>query len=174
MIGCAEHGGQAPDGARRALRNDRTPRPGSTAEEHHATLDAPPLNLIGPEMVRDLVRLVQHLEEHEDEVSVVVFDSASPEFFSAHVDMTRLPALRNELGRLAPDASLWTLYRRISTLKQVTIASIAGRVRGDHSYCASSLPIGTATIVPPSSGAPLHGDVAGRRSTTLPKGVTLA
>ena len=47
-----------------------------------ATLDAPPLNLIGPDIVRDLVRLVQHLEEHEDEVSVVVFDSASPEFFS--------------------------------------------------------------------------------------------
>ena len=95
-----------------------------------ATLDAPPLNLIGPGIVRDLIRLVQQLEEHEDDVSVVVFDSASPDFFSAHVDMTTRPAMLKELGRLAPDASLWTLYRRISTLNQVTIASIAGRVRG--------------------------------------------
>ena len=47
-----------------------------------ATLDAPPLNLIGPGIVRDLIRLVQHLEEHEDDVSVVVFDSASPDFLA--------------------------------------------------------------------------------------------
>ena len=67
-----------------------------------ATLDAPPLNLIGPGIVRDLIRLVQQLEEHEDDVSVVVFDSASPDFFSAHVDMTTSPAMLKELGRLAP------------------------------------------------------------------------
>jgi enoyl-CoA hydratase/carnithine racemase len=60
----------------------------------------------------------------------VVFDSASPEFFSAHVDMTQVPALAREVHRLEPDAGLGALYRRISTLEQVTIASIAGRVRG--------------------------------------------
>jgi hypothetical protein len=45
-----------------------------------ARLDASPLNLIGPDMVRDLIGLVQHLEEHQDAVSVVVFDSASADF----------------------------------------------------------------------------------------------
>jgi len=95
-----------------------------------ATLDAPPLNLIGPDIVGDLVRLVHYLEAHEEQISVVVFDSANPDFFSAHVDMVNLPALAKELGHLSPGASLWTLYRRISTLNQVTIASIAGRVRG--------------------------------------------
>lgn len=93
------------------------------------TLNAPPLNLIGPEMVRDLVKLVHHLESHDD-VSVVVFRSASPEFFSAHVDMYRAADLGAELAHLEPGAPLGALYRRISTLDQVSIASITGRVRG--------------------------------------------
>jgi enoyl-CoA hydratase/carnithine racemase len=104
-----------------------------------ATLDAPPLNLIGPDIVRDLIRLVQHLEEHEDDISVVVFDSASADFFSAHVDIIALPAMREELRRLARDASLRTLYRRISTLKQVTIASIAGRCAGQAAPALSAV-----------------------------------
>ena len=79
------------------------------------TLNAPPLNLIGPEMVRDLVKLVHHLESHDD-VSVVVFRSASPDFFSAHVDMYRAADLGAELAHLEPGAPLGALYRRISTL----------------------------------------------------------
>ena len=42
----------------------------------HATLEAPPLNLIGPELVGDMVTLIRYLESHERDVSVVVFDSA--------------------------------------------------------------------------------------------------
>jgi enoyl-CoA hydratase/carnithine racemase len=95
-----------------------------------ATLDAPPLNLIGPAIVNDLVTLVQHLETDGNDISVVVFDSTSPDFFSAHVDMTAVPALREKLARLGTGSGLGTLYLRISSLKQVTIASIAGRVRG--------------------------------------------
>ncbi len=95
----------------------------------YATLSQPPLNLIGPELVRDLVTLVLYLESHDD-VSVVVFDSASPHFFCAHVDMTRAAELGPELARLEPDAPLGALYRRISTLNQVSIAAITGRVRG--------------------------------------------
>jgi enoyl-CoA hydratase/carnithine racemase len=95
-----------------------------------ATLDAPPLNLVGAEMVRDLVTLIQYLGTHRDEVSVVVFDSANRDFFSAHVDMENVAGVREEAARLGEDSTLGALYRRISTLKQVTIASIAGRVRG--------------------------------------------
>ncbi len=95
----------------------------------NATLNSPPLNLIGPEMVRDLITLVHYLEAHDD-VSVVVFRSASPEFFTAHVDMKRALDLGAELDRLEPGAKLGTLYRRISTLDQVSIAAITGRVRG--------------------------------------------
>lgn len=95
----------------------------------YATLNSPPLNLIGPELVRDLVNLVLYLESHND-VSVVVFDSASRDFFSAHVDMYRASELGSELARLEPGAPLGALYRRISTLDQVSIAAITGRVRG--------------------------------------------
>jgi enoyl-CoA hydratase/carnithine racemase len=95
----------------------------------YATLNEPPLNLIGPELVRDLVTLVHYLESHDD-VSVVVFRSATPDFFSAHVDMYRASDLGSELTRLEPGAPLGVLYRRISTLKQVSIAAITGRVRG--------------------------------------------
>ncbi|OBK40953.1 enoyl-CoA hydratase/isomerase family protein [Mycobacterium kubicae] len=95
-----------------------------------ATLDAPPLNLVGAEMVRDLVSLVQYLQTAGDEVAVVVFDSANRHFFSAHVDMLNVPGVRAEAARLGDGCTLGGLYRRISTLDQVTIASIAGRVRG--------------------------------------------
>lgn len=95
----------------------------------YATLDTPPLNMIGPELVRDLITLVHYMESHDD-ISVVVFDSASPDFFSAHVDMTRVLELRPELARLEPGARLGSLFRRISTLDQVSIAAINGRVRG--------------------------------------------
>ena len=98
----------------------------------YATLNSPPLNVIGPQMVRDLVTLVLHLES-EDDVSVIVFDSASSEFFRAHVDMYRASELGAELARLEPGAPLGALYRRISSLKQVSIAAITGRVRGDGS-----------------------------------------
>ena len=74
--------------------------------------------------------MVHYLEMHADDVRVVVFDSASPDFFSAHVDMTQVSALRPELARLEPDAKLGTLFSRISQLNQVSIAAIGGRVRG--------------------------------------------
>ena len=43
----------------------------------YATLNTPPLNMIGPAMVRDLITLVYYLETHADDVRVVVFDSAA-------------------------------------------------------------------------------------------------
>ncbi|MEU8685921.1 hypothetical protein [Streptomyces sp. NPDC048611] len=55
-----------------------------------ATFDAPPLNLIGPEVVRDLVGLLEHLSQPAT-ARVVVFDSADPDFFFPHVDLTKVP-----------------------------------------------------------------------------------
>ena len=96
----------------------------------HATLDTPPLNMISPELVRDLITLINYLESHQDDISVVVFDSASRDFFSAHVDMVQVSGLGTELARLGPGSTLGSLFRRISTLRQVSIAAITGRVRG--------------------------------------------
>ena len=85
----------------------------------HATLDTPPLNMISPELVRDLITLINYLDSHQDDISVVVFDSASRDFFSAHVDMVRVSGLGTELARLGPGSTLGSLFRRISTLRQV-------------------------------------------------------
>lgn len=96
----------------------------------YAVLDSPPLNLIGPELVRDLVTLILDLEARDD-ISVLVFTSATTGFFSAHVDMARAGELGSEIARLEPGgAPLGVLFRRISALNQLSIASITGRVRG--------------------------------------------
>ena len=49
---------------------------------------APPMNLLGPELVRDLVSLIQRAEA-DDTVKVLVFKSADPDYFISHVDLTR-------------------------------------------------------------------------------------
>ena len=43
-------------------------------------IDAPPMNLIGPELVRDLVSLFGVLESDRD-IRVMVLESADPEYF---------------------------------------------------------------------------------------------
>ena len=46
-----------------------------------AVIDAPPMNLIGPAIVRDLVGLLDAMES-DDEVAVLVLESADPDFSS--------------------------------------------------------------------------------------------
>jgi enoyl-CoA hydratase/carnithine racemase len=53
------------------------------------SIAAPPINLIGPELVGDLVTLIQQAES-DDAVRVIVFKSADPDYFIAHVDVTRV------------------------------------------------------------------------------------
>jgi enoyl-CoA hydratase/carnithine racemase len=49
-------------------------------------ISAPPMNLLGPELVRDLVSLIQKAEA-ESAIKVLVFKSADPDYFIAHVDL---------------------------------------------------------------------------------------
>jgi enoyl-CoA hydratase/carnithine racemase len=58
-----------------------------------ADILAPPMNLLGPELVRDLVTLIQQAEA-DDTVQVLVFKSADPDYFIAHVDVTRISEYR--------------------------------------------------------------------------------
>ncbi|MCZ0210729.1 enoyl-CoA hydratase/isomerase family protein [Streptomyces sp. UMAF16] len=97
----------------------------------YATFDAPPLNLIGPDLVRDLVHLVGYLSGPTP-IRVVVFDSADPEYFLPHVDLTQVPQYTAEAAKAGGpgDASLGMLYQRLSRLPVVTIAKLRGRARG--------------------------------------------
>jgi enoyl-CoA hydratase/carnithine racemase len=93
-----------------------------------AAIAAPPMNLLGPELVRDLVSLIQQLEA-DDTVQVLVFTSADPDYFISHVDVTRIDEYRHEAARLTGEASIASLLRHLSASRLVTIAQIEGRVR---------------------------------------------
>jgi enoyl-CoA hydratase/carnithine racemase len=90
---------------------------------------APPMNLLGPELVRDLVSLIQRAEANGD-VQVLVFRSADPDYFISHVDITRVSEYRNEAAKLVGEPSIGLLFRHLSASRLVTIAQVEGRARG--------------------------------------------
>ena len=89
---------------------------------------APPMNLLGPELVRDLVSLIQRAEADEA-VKVLVFKSADADYFISHVDVTKIKEYRAEAAKLTGEASIALLFRYLSASRLVTIAQIEGRVR---------------------------------------------
>ena len=90
---------------------------------------APPMNFLGPALVRDLVSLIQQAEA-DDAIKVLVFKSADPDYFIPHVDVTRIKEYRAEAAKLTGEASIGLLFRHLSASRLVTIAQIEGRVRG--------------------------------------------
>ncbi len=94
-----------------------------------AEITAPPMNLLGPPLVRDLVSLIQRAEA-DDAVHVLVFRSGDPDYFISHVDVNRIKEYREEAAKLAGEPSIGLLFRRLSTSHLVTIAQVEGRVRG--------------------------------------------
>src|SRR6266850_4644975 len=92
-------------------------------------ISAPPMNLLGPALVRDLVSLIQ-LTEGDNAYQVLVFKSADPDYFISHVDVTRIKENRDAAAKLNGDASIGQLFRHLSASRLVTIAQIEGRVRG--------------------------------------------
>jgi len=94
-----------------------------------AQIDAPPMNLLGPELVRDLVSVIKRAEDDEL-VQVLVFTTADPEYFISHVDVTRVAEYREDAARLTGEPSLGLMFRYLSASRLVTIAQIEGRVRG--------------------------------------------
>jgi enoyl-CoA hydratase/carnithine racemase len=93
-----------------------------------AEILAPPMNLLGPELVRDLVSLIRH-SEADEAVQVIVFSSGDPDYFISHVDLTQVGEYRAEAAKLTGEASIALLFRHLSASRLVTIAQIEGRVR---------------------------------------------
>jgi len=90
---------------------------------------APPMNLLGPDLVRDLVSLIQRAQG-DDAVKVLVFKSADRDYFISHVDVTRIKENREPATKLTGEPSLGLLFRHLSASHLVSIAQIEGRVRG--------------------------------------------
>jgi enoyl-CoA hydratase/carnithine racemase len=100
-------------------------------------IDAPPMNLVGPELVHDLVTLLGALES-DPTTRVVVLASADPDYFIPHVDLTKVAEYTAEAAKAGgpDDASLGMLWHKLSELPVVTIAKIRGRARGAGSELA--------------------------------------
>ena len=97
-----------------------------------ADIAAPPMNLLGPALVRDLVSLIQRAEA-DDTIKVLVFKSADPDYFIAHVDVTLIDQYRAEAAKLTGEASIGLMFRHLSGSRIVTIAQVEGRVRAGGS-----------------------------------------
>jgi enoyl-CoA hydratase/carnithine racemase len=95
----------------------------------YATIAAPPMNLLGPELVRDLVSLMRQAEADE-ECRVLVFKSADPDYFISHVDVSRIAAYRAEAAALTGEAPIASMFRYLSASHLVTVAQVSGRARG--------------------------------------------
>ena len=97
------------------------------------TFDNPPINVMGPEMVREFQGVIAALEADE-QVRVVVFDSAVEDYFLNHSDFT---AKLEDLTSMAPGPSglpPWPDFLvRLTRLPVASIALIRGRATGNGS-----------------------------------------
>lgn len=95
------------------------------------TIDFPPVNLQGLEMLADLNTLCLRLERDRD-VKVVVFQSAHPEIWVCHYDTNLLKDMSTEAVSRdeAQLLDLQTVLERVSKLPQATIAKLEGFARG--------------------------------------------
>jgi enoyl-CoA hydratase/carnithine racemase len=93
-----------------------------------ADIAAPPMNLLGPELVRGLVALIKAAEADEA-FQVLVFRSKDPDYFIPHVDVTKIKEYRAEAAKLSGEPSIALLFRHLSASRLVSIAQIEGRVR---------------------------------------------
>ncbi len=97
------------------------------------TLDNPPVNVLDVALMADLRRLLTGLRD-DDSVRVIVFDSADPDFFIAHVDMSLVdaPDAFDEIAAETPDGV--NVFQALGELlrhqPQVTIVKLAGQARG--------------------------------------------
>jgi enoyl-CoA hydratase/carnithine racemase len=111
------------------------------------TIDHPPINLFDLPLMLDLARCGEELAV-DDDVRVVVVDSADPEFFIAHADVGLILQLPRE-ERTEPGDELGffhALVDRFRTMPKATIAVIEGRVRGGGSELVSSMDMRFAAL----------------------------
>jgi enoyl-CoA hydratase/carnithine racemase len=101
------------------------------------TFNNPPINLIDVRMVAELRELFVRIERNEGP-AVLIFESADPDYFLAHFDIS--PANLAELASLPPGPTglhPWLdILVRLSMLPAVTISAIRGRARGAGSEFA--------------------------------------
>jgi enoyl-CoA hydratase/carnithine racemase len=105
-------------------------------EYWRVTIDRPPLNIFGPEMLPQVGEIITAIEDDE-QVKVVVFDSAVKDFFMIHLDFL---ANLDEMAHLPPGSTglhPWPdMLVRLSRAPVVSMALIRGRATGMGSELA--------------------------------------
>jgi len=97
------------------------------------TIDNPPVNMLSLQLIAELSSFARKVEK-DDDVRVIVFDSADPDFFIAHFDVDSLlitpdeePSKSTQLEGMHP------LLEAFRTMSKVSIAKIEGICRGGGS-----------------------------------------
>ncbi|MQL62700.1 enoyl-CoA hydratase/isomerase family protein [Streptomyces vinaceus] len=115
------------------------------------SIDVPPVNLMTPQLMLDLDAVAASAENDSD-LHVIVLQSANPEFFLAHGDLSfvddpatyaALPVAEETLVGTGPMMRLHERWRR---LPQTTIAKVAGLARGGGAELVSSLDLRFAAL----------------------------
>ena len=108
----------------------------SSPDYWRVTFDNPPLNLMGPEFVLELREIMTAIETDE-QVKVVVFDSAVEGFFLNHSDfLAKLEDLTN-IPQGPTGLEAWPdILVRLTRAPVVSIALIRGRATGNGSEIA--------------------------------------
>ncbi|MEV7075127.1 enoyl-CoA hydratase/isomerase family protein [Streptomyces sp. NPDC093990] len=115
------------------------------------SIDVPPVNLMTAQLMLDLDAVAASAENDFD-LHVIVVQSANPEFFLAHGDLSfvedpatyaALPVAEETLVGTGPMMRLHERWRR---LPQTTIAKVAGLARGGGAELVSSLDLRFAVL----------------------------
>jgi enoyl-CoA hydratase/carnithine racemase len=105
-----------------------------------ATIDNPPINLMTIPLYFELARFSEEVEA-DDEVRVVVLQSANPDFFIAHFDVAAILQFPIDAPaeRETEHNAFHAMCERFRTMPKATIGKIAGRVGGGGSELSASL-----------------------------------
>jgi len=102
------------------------------------TLDHPPINLLDFTLIPELDRVGRALADDAG-VRAVVLQSANPDFFVAHADITLIQRLPADIPPRQETLGMFhAIVDRFRTMPKATIAKIEGRCRGGGSELALS------------------------------------
>ncbi|BAL88022.1 putative enoyl-CoA hydratase/isomerase [Actinoplanes missouriensis 431] len=111
------------------------------------TIDNPPINVLSVAVMTELRHLLTTLAG-DDTVRVIVFHSADPDFFLAHVDMTATPeALAGLMAGLPDGVNVFqAVGEQLRRQPQVTIVKLAGKARGGGAEFVAAADLAFAAI----------------------------
>lgn len=110
------------------------------------TIDNPPINLFDIQLMQEMNQIGKEIEADE-EVRVVVFDSANPDFFIAHADINAILSLPTQAPPKSDKLGFFhAMVDRFRTMPKATIGKIEGRARGGGSEFLLSLDMRFAAL----------------------------